>query len=101
MSLFGTKGHTLSVAHEVLFLLPFFHITDCIQFAFQGIFSGLGKNHLGAVILLTCLWCVGIPLCIVFGSYLGYHIFGVCLGITIGLCIEAPALVFVAARMNY
>ncbi|KAG5501428.1 hypothetical protein JKF63_03241 [Porcisia hertigi] len=101
MSLFGTHGKTLALAREVLYLLPVFHVCDAVQFTFQGIFSGMGKNHLGAVILLTSLWGVGIPLAFVLGELLGYRMFGVCVGITVGLCIEAPTMVYAASTINY
>ncbi|KPI88031.1 hypothetical protein ABL78_2907 [Leptomonas seymouri] len=101
MSLFGTHGKTLTLARELRFMLPIFHICDAVQFTFQGIFSGMGKNHLGAVILLTSLWGIGIPLSFILGHYLGYRMFGVCVGITVGLCIEAPAMVYAASTMDY
>ncbi|EKG03492.1 hypothetical protein TCSYLVIO_005462 [Trypanosoma cruzi] len=101
MSLFGTKGQTLQLARETLILLPIFHMADAVQFTFQGIFSGLGKNHWGALILLSSLWGVGIPLAFFLGLYLQYGIFGVCLGMTIGLCIEAPAMVASGCMMDY
>ncbi|RNF10521.1 multidrug resistance protein, MATE family [Trypanosoma conorhini] len=101
MGLFGTKGETLQLARETLLLLPLFHTADAVQFTFQGIFSGLGKNHLGALILLLSLWGVGIPMVFFLGLYLQYGVFGVCLGMTIGLCIEAPAMVLTTATMNY
>ncbi|EKF32035.1 hypothetical protein MOQ_004122 [Trypanosoma cruzi marinkellei] len=101
MSLFGTKGQTLQLARETLILLPIFHMADAVQFTFQGIFSGLGKNHWGALILLSSLWGVGIPLAFFLGLHLQYGIFGVCLGMTIGLCIEAPAMVASGCMMDY
>ncbi|KAK7201777.1 MatE [Novymonas esmeraldas] len=101
MALFGTQGKTLALAREVLFLLPVFHVSDAVQFTFQGIFSGMGKNYMGAVILLTSLWGVGVPLAFILGHYLGYRMFGVCVGITVGLCIEAPVMVYAASTMNY
>ncbi|EPY16775.1 hypothetical protein STCU_11005 [Strigomonas culicis] len=101
MSAFGTTGRTLELAGQVVYLLPFFHTCDAVQFAFQGIFSGLGKNHLGALILLTSLWGIGIPLSVLMGHFLDYRMFGVCAGITVGLCIEAPTMVFVALQINY
>ncbi|KPA80886.1 hypothetical protein ABB37_04295 [Leptomonas pyrrhocoris] len=101
MSLFGTQDKTLGLAREVLFMLPIFHICDSVQFTFQGIFSGMGKNHLGAVILLTSLWGIGVPLSFILGHYLGYRMFGVCVGITVGLCIEAPAMVYAVSTMDY
>eukprot|EP00796_Vickermania_ingenoplastis_P008727 gene8727-6133_t len=96
LSLFGTSEETKALAAPIKILLPAFHIADSVQFTFQGIFSGLGQNHLGAMILLFSLWGVGLPLSFLLGTYLQYGIFGVCLGITIGLCIEAPVMVFVA-----
>ncbi|ESL11158.1 hypothetical protein TRSC58_01101 [Trypanosoma rangeli SC58] len=101
MGLFGTKGETLKLARETLFLLPLFHTADAVQFTFQGIFSGLGKNYLGALILLLSLWGVGIPMVFFLGLYLPYGVFGVCLGMTIGLCIEAPAMVMATCTINY
>ncbi|GET89726.1 hypothetical protein, conserved [Leishmania tarentolae] len=101
MSFFGTEGKTLELAREVLYLLPLFHVCDAVQFTFQGIFSGMGKNHVGALILLTSLWGVGIPLAFLLGEYLEYRMLGVCVGITIGLCIEAPVMVYSASRTNY
>ncbi|CAG9576680.1 conserved hypothetical protein [Leishmania major strain Friedlin] len=101
MSLFGTEGTTLELAREVLYLLPILHVCDAVQFTFQGIFSGMGKNYIGALILLTSLWGVGVPLAFLLGEYLGYRTFGVCVGITIGLCIEAPVMVYSASTTDY
>ncbi|TPP47572.1 MatE family protein [Leishmania donovani] len=101
MSFFGTEGTTLELAREVLYLLPILHVCDAVQFTFQGIFSGMGKNYIGALILLTSLWGVGVPLAFLLGEYLGYRTFGVCVGITIGLCIEAPVMVYSASTTNY
>ncbi|CCW71106.1 unnamed protein product [Phytomonas sp. Hart1] len=101
MSLYGIQGQTLVMARHVLYILPFFLIADSIQFTFQGIFSGLGKNHLGAAILLISLWCIGVPISFILGQPLGLNIVGVCLGITIGLCIEAPCMIYFASSIDY
>ncbi|KAG5475309.1 hypothetical protein LSCM1_03422 [Leishmania martiniquensis] len=101
MSLFGTQGSTLALAREVLFLLPVFHVCDAVQFAFQGIFSGMGRNYVGAVILLTSLWGVGVPLAFTLGEYFNYRMLGVCAGITVGLCIEAPVMAYAASTTDY
>ncbi|KAG5475829.1 hypothetical protein CUR178_03542 [Leishmania enriettii] len=101
MALFGTQGSALALAREVLYLLPVFHVCDAVQFTFQGIFSGLGKGYVGVVILLVSLWGVGVPLAFVLGEYLHYRTFGVCAGFTIGLCIEAPVMIYAAFATDY
>ena len=52
----------LEKIHAILWLLPLFHILDCVQIAFQGIFSAAGLNHVGATVLLLTLNFVGLPL---------------------------------------
>ncbi|CCW60993.1 unnamed protein product [Phytomonas sp. EM1] len=101
MSLYGIQGPTLLLARQVLFILPFFLIADSIQFTFQGIFSGLGKNHFGAAILLVNLWCIGVPIAFILGQQLNFQIVGICLGITFGLCIEAPCMIFAVSIIDY
>lgn len=98
LSVFGITGASVNVAAPLVWLLPVFHIADSIQFIFQGIFSGLGQNGFGAIILLGSLWGIGLPLAFIFGSLMKWGIWGVCLGMTIGLCVEAPTMVIVAMR---
>ena len=42
--------------------LLLFLILDAVQFTFQGIFSALGRNDIGAVVMVSTLWLVGFPL---------------------------------------
>lgn len=96
LSMFGTSEATIQLASPIRMLIPALHIADAVQYTFQGIFSGLGLNHIGAAILLGSVWLVGIPLAFFFGSYMQLGILGVCLGITIGFWIEAPLMISVA-----
>lgn len=96
LSLFGVTAKTRSLASSIRYIIPALHIADSIQFTFQGIFSGLGQNHYGALILLASLWGIGLPLCFLLGSFLHWGLYGVAVGLTIGLCIEAPLMILVA-----
>lgn len=95
LALFGIETSTMALASSFRYILPVLHFFDAVQFTFQGIFSGLGQNHIGAFILIACLWGVGIPLCFFLGSYMGWSLLGVCVGITVGLCIEAPIMILI------
>ena len=60
--LITTFGGNLHEARKLQLLFPFLYIIDTIQFTFQGIFGGASLNDLGAQLLLSCLWCVGVPI---------------------------------------
>lgn len=94
MSLFGTYGSTLELARSALIVILFLHIGDAIQYVFQGIFSGLGRNNLGAKILLCSVWGVGIPLCYLLGSVYELKMLGVAIGITVGALIETLVMIY-------
>eukprot|EP00796_Vickermania_ingenoplastis_P008729 gene8729-6135_t len=94
MSLFGQYGEPLELARRIIVVIIFFHIGDSVQYVFQGIFSGLGKNNLGAKILLWSVWGAGIPLCFLLGTYYQLQMAGVAIGITIGILIETPVMAY-------
>ena len=91
--LFTQDAKVLEAASSIAWIIVPLHVSDSVQFAFQGIFSGAGQNHFGAAALVTCLWGGGV------GSifYLlrnGYGLLGVPLGLTIGLVLCCPVLAF-------
>eukprot|EP00672_Neobodo_designis_P025474 CAMPEP_0174835288 /NCGR_PEP_ID=MMETSP1114-20130205/5330_1 /TAXON_ID=312471 /ORGANISM="Neobodo designis, Strain CCAP 1951/1" /LENGTH=508 /DNA_ID=CAMNT_0016069233 /DNA_START=222 /DNA_END=1748 /DNA_ORIENTATION=- len=78
----------------VLWTIPPMHICDCVQYVFQGIFSGCGRNFSGAMTLIAALWGVGVPASYALGRL--YGIGGVIAGLALGLAVEIPILVTVA-----
>lgn len=94
LSLFGISGETLLHARGLRKIIFFLHIVDTLQYVFQGIFSGMGKNDLGARILIGCMWGVGIPLCFLLGSFFHWEGKGVAIGLAIGIFFEAPIMIY-------
>jgi putative MATE family efflux protein len=92
---FGVMSSDATVQRLIaamLWMLPAFHVLDCAQFTFQGIFSGCARNAAGAAALVASLWCVGVPLSYYLGVHRGYGVGGVCGGLTVGLALEVPML---------
>lgn len=77
-----------AVAKTLLPFVPVFHMLDCLQFMFQGIFSGCGRNHVGAVIILLTLVAVGVSMALALGSAAGLGLRGLLSGFIIGLLTE-------------
>jgi putative MATE family efflux protein len=101
LSLFGIDKLAREEAESILPLIPVWHVADCVQFAFQGVFSGAAQNSTGAVILVTALWGIGIPLAVFLGFFLNLGIRGIVVGLTIGLLVEIPWMVWTAHRLDW
>jgi MATE family multidrug resistance protein len=86
-----------ALAEIVWIILPL-HISDSIQFVFQGIFSGCGQNHLGAIALVLSLWVMGIGGILYFLHFTKLGLIGVPLGLTIGLASACPVLCFLVFK---
>ena len=87
--------------YKIVPYIPLMHMSDCIQFVFQGIYAGAGKNHIGAPILLFFLWVIGLPL----GSFLattgGMTLLGLLLGMSIAMVIEIPVFIYFMNRFQW
>jgi len=101
LSLFGATTATLHAGYSIQRLVPIFHIADSVQFCFQGIFSGAGQNHRGALILLACLWAVGMPMSVLLGFYFNMGLNGIVLGLCLGLLLEIPLFAIEVARFDW
>lgn len=101
LHLFGCDGDALAIGRSLLPIIPAMHMGDSIQFAFQGVFSGAGQNHRGAMILLSSLWAIGFPLAIFLAFYADWGVAGVVWGLTIGLLVETPSMMFSLYRLDW
>jgi multidrug resistance protein, MATE family len=101
LDLFGTEGSAVTVAYSFLWLIPFLHVSDALQFAFQGVFSGCGQNHKGAIILLCSLWAIGFPASLLLAFVHDFGAPGIVGGLTIGLFVESPCLIYTAYNMDW
>ena len=116
------------VSHLLRYLIPIYHIGESVQYALQGVFSGLGKSKLGATLLMGTLWLIGLPLSMWLGFYvvpdlsmqyrdgpLCLHdpdnphtvcpkdvgIVGIVMGLIIAMAVECPLLLFALSKVNW
>ncbi|KEG09431.1 multidrug resistance protein, MATE family [Trypanosoma grayi] len=101
LSLFGVGEASLAAAHTVRWVVPLTHVADSAQYVFQGVFSGMGHNKDGARILITCLWAIGFPLELLFTYAFGWGISGILGGLTIGLLLESPAMLWYVRNVDW
>ncbi|KAH9586674.1 Multi antimicrobial extrusion protein [Trypanosoma melophagium] len=101
LGLFGVEGDSLEKARTIRWLVPFMCIADSAQYVFQGVFSGMGQNKKGAQILIICLWFIGLPLELVLAYLFDFGLSGVVGGLTIGLMLESPAMIWYVRKLNW
>jgi Na+-driven multidrug efflux pump len=69
----ATSNNLPTLSHQIAFyikiLMPIYHMGECLQVALQGVFGGLGRSDLGAKVLMSTLWIIGVPLSILLGFY--------------------------------
>jgi MATE family multidrug resistance protein len=94
--LFTTDPKVIKVLSNLIWIIIPLHISDSIQFVFQGIFSGCGQNHLGAMVMLGALWGCGVGSIWMFVHHTQLGLLGVFEGLTIGLALSFPLLSFIA-----
>lgn len=57
-----TRDPAIVAAFDTIRLVfPFFHLTDCLQYAFQGVYGGTAQNAKGAGVMLGVMWGVTVP----------------------------------------
>jgi putative MATE family efflux protein len=90
-----------AIAHEmktIAIFVPLMHISDCVQFVFQGIYAGAGMNHIGAPILLFFLWIIGLPLAIFLSLHQRMGILGILIGMSVAMAVEIPVFILIQTR---
>jgi MATE family multidrug resistance protein len=87
--------------YEIVPYIPLMHMSDCIQFVFQGIYAGAGKNHIGSPILLFFLWVIGLPLGALLATKGGMTLLGLLLGMSIAMVIEIPVFIYFMNHFNW
>lgn len=93
-SIMSNNAHVGRVVDRLLIFIPGYHILDSVQYVFQGVYSGCGRNGAGAKVLLGSLWLVGVPVMWLLTERFGVQ--GIPMGLTIGLGVELPLLIVVA-----
>jgi MATE family multidrug resistance protein len=96
-ALFNNNPEVVSTAAGLLIFAAVFQLFDGIQVIHQGVLRGMEDTFIPSLITMLAYWFVAIPLCYIFGFVVEWSVYGIWLGLTVGLIVSAILLTF---RMN-
>lgn len=90
--LFNDNTEVVDMAAKILYFAAAFQLFDGIQVIHQGVLRGMEDTFIPSLITMLAYWFVAIPLCYIFGFEFNWSVYGIWLGLTIGLIVSAGLL---------
>lgn len=93
-----------SVAELVATILPlgaFYQIFDATGSIGGGVIRGCGLQKLGFLVNTIGYYVLGVPIGVFLTFYIGWGLFGIWVGLTIGLCFVSTVQVIILFRMDW
>ena len=88
----------INIASSLLIIAGLFQIPDGIQAVGLGILRGIRDIRKPTIVTFISYWIISIPLSYLLGITYGYGIYGIWVGLSIGLTLAA---IFHVTRFNY
>ena len=88
----------ISLASSLLIIAGLFQLSDGVQAVGLGVLRGIRDTKTPTLVTFISYWVIAIPLSYYLGIISGYGLFGVWIGLSVGLTIAA---VFHVLRFNY
>ena len=88
----------ISLASSLLIIAGLFQLSDGVQAVGLGVLRGIRDTKTPTLVTFISYWVIAIPLSYYLGLISGYGLFGVWIGLSVGLTIAA---VFHVLRFNY
>lgn len=85
---------TISIANSLLIIAGFFQLFDGIQATSAGLLRGLSDVNIPALIGIIVYWCIGLPIAYLLGFMLNQGVWGIWIGLAIGLVMASFLLTF-------
>jgi len=95
IGLFSKDAGVLSVGTSLLFLAAVFQLFDGIQGVITGTLRGLGDTRTAMVVNLVAHWLLGLPTSYVLCFVIGWGVYGLWVGLSLGLIVTGTILFFV------
>jgi MATE family multidrug resistance protein len=89
---FSSNELVLSVGASLLFLAAVFQLFDGIQVVITGTLRGLGDTRTAMIVTLIAHWLLGLPVSYVLCFVLGWGVWGLWIGLTLGLIVAGVIL---------
>jgi multidrug resistance protein, MATE family len=96
-TLYIQEVEVIEVASLLMFIAALFQLSDGVQVVGLGALRGIGDVKVPTAITLFAYWIVGLPVGYMFGTYLGWQVYGIWMGLLTGLSVAA---VFLFYRFN-
>lgn len=96
--LYVDDSSVINIASTLLIIAGLFQISDGIQAVGLGILRGIRDIKKPTVVIFISYWIISIPLSYFLGIEYGYGVYGIWIGLSIGLTLAA---IFHVTRFNY
>jgi MATE family multidrug resistance protein len=98
IALFTTDANVLAVGTSLLLLAAIFQLFDGIQGVITGTLRGLGNTHTPMKVNLVAHWLLGLPTSYLLCFIVGWGVWGLWIGLSLGLIVTGVILFFVWTR---
>jgi len=98
IGLFSKDADVLSVGSSLLFLAAVFQLFDGIQGVITGTLRGIGDTRTPMVVNLVAHWVLGLPTSYLLCFVIGWGVYGLWVGLSLGLIVTGTILLYVWAR---
>ena len=92
IGLFSKDADVLSVGTSLLFLAAIFQLFDGIQGVITGTLRGLGDTRTPMIVNLVAHWLLGLPTSYVLCFVVGWGVYGLWIGLSLGLIVVGVVL---------
>ena len=98
IGLFSKDADVLSVGSSLLFLAAVFQLFDGIQGVITGTLRGIGDTRTPMVVNLVAHWVLGLPTSYLLCFVIGWGVYGLWVGLSLGLIVTGTILLYVWTR---
>lgn len=98
IALFTTDPNVLSVGASLLLLAAIFQLFDGIQGVITGTLRGLGDTRTPMLVNLVAHWAIGLPTSYILCFVIGWGVWGLWIGLSLGLIVTGAILFWVWTR---
>ena len=98
IGLFSSDPAVLSVGTSLLYLAAIFQLFDGIQGVITGTLRGIGDTRTPMLVNLAAHWLLGLPVSCTLCFVIGWGVWGLWVGLSLGLIVTGTILLWVWAR---
>lgn len=99
--LFTNDPTVVQLVSDLMALLAFFEIFDCLGAIAGGILRGMGRQSIGAFVNVPCYYVFGLPIGLTLTFKADYGLYGIWIGMLIALVLVAGIEIFFILRTNW